>query len=123
MHNKPLLIILIFVGATCLSSFAQQPATTATNPGAGKKAPPIQKAKKGFPQISLQEALQAAETYIRDKGIDVSAYYLAEIRIEHPEKSEPVWLAQWVNPNSDHLPSDMWIRVSMDGKASGFPGM
>ena len=74
----------------------------------------------GFrPPLTLQRALKIAKHFTRQQRIDLSPYYLLEIRmIEYGdgEKKEPRWFFRWVTPRPST--GGVEITVSMKGQAT-----
>jgi len=81
------------------------------------------------PKLSLQEALQIAQSYIDKEHIDTSSYWLyramfilyGDSRTADKDKL-PCWHFWWVN-NSGDMGDYVEILVAMDGKAWRVPSM
>ncbi len=75
------------------------------------------------PPITLKEAIKIAEEFIEKEQIDVSKYYLKEVRlIWFGENKERCWYLWWDNLGV-RLGDYVEIRVDMDGKAFRIPSM
>lgn len=78
------------------------------------------------PAITLQKALKISESYIEENSIDISPYYLREIRLisADPDKGvkESYWWFWWVKPNG--AAGDYFeLGISMDGKVRRITSM
>ena len=78
------------------------------------------------PAITLQKALRVAENYIEKNKIDISPYYLTEIKLiaADPEKGlkEPYWWFWWVKPNG--AAGDYFqLGISMKGEVQRLSSM
>lgn len=81
------------------------------------------------PKLSLQDALQIAQTYIDKEHIDISSYWLYRAMFilygdsKTPDKDKlPCWHFWWVT-NSGDMGDYVEILVAMDGKAWRIPSM
>ena len=83
--------------------------------------------KRSFrPKLTLQRALRIAEDYIENQRIDISQYFLSEVRMiqygGEKDVKEPRWFFVWVNDNGA-IGNQIEISVSMDGKVGRHPSM
>jgi len=81
---------------------------------------------RGFkPKITLQAALKLAEGYVKKNKIDISAFYLREVRLiwsgEERDGKEPAWFFWWVHESVTG--NYVEIIVSMDGQVTRVPSM
>jgi hypothetical protein len=78
------------------------------------------------PKLTLQRALQLAESYIAKEKIDLSSYYLYQakyILYGNNDNQEPCWFFWWVN-ESGALGNYIEIIVSVEtGNISRLPSM
>lgn len=76
------------------------------------------------PKITLQKALTIADRYIQKEKIDVSSFYLREVKLISPtEKVEDrQWHFWWVGVKGESG-NNISIVVSMAGEASRRPTM
>ncbi|PYY24982.1 MAG: hypothetical protein DMG62_00395 [Acidobacteria bacterium] len=77
------------------------------------------------PKLLLQDALKIADNYIGDEHIDISHYWLYEVRYTvygEKGKGQPAWHIWWV---SDRVAVGDYVEivVFMDGKAWRKPSM
>ena len=84
-------------------------------------------AKGGFrPRLSLQQALNLAESHIKREKINISPYFLSEARIiqygSEKDTKEQRWYFWWVNENGA-MGDYVEITVSMEGKVTRLPSM
>lgn len=78
------------------------------------------------PKLTLQSALKIAEDYIEKERIDVSHYFLSEVRMiqygSENDMKEPRWFFVWVSENGA-IGNQIEISVSMDGQVGRHPSM
>jgi len=122
--NRTLLVAsVVYLFSLCLAAGAQssQPPNTSDN------SPNAQ--IRFRPKLPLQDALKIAESYIDEQRIDISPFWLYQVRYilvgdetTPPEKELPCWHFWWVNDSAasgDYVE----ILVTMDGKPSRAPSM
>ena len=82
--------------------------------------------RKFRPKLTLQSALKIAEDYIEKERVDVSRYFLSEVRMiqygSEKDVKEPRWFFVWVN-ESGGIGNQIEISVSMDGQVGRHPTM
>ncbi|MCG2711415.1 MAG: hypothetical protein L6416_03715 [Candidatus Omnitrophica bacterium] len=79
-------------------------------------------AKTYRPEITLQEALKIAEKFIKDNTIDVSEYYLNDVKMIKYGGKENSWFFIWINEKIPaSLGDEIHIIVTMDGVAKRLP--
>jgi hypothetical protein len=78
------------------------------------------------PKLTLQNALKLAEAYVEKEKINVSHYFLSEVRMikygGETDVKEPRWFFVWVKDNGG-IGNQIEISVSMDGKVERHPSM
>jgi hypothetical protein len=78
------------------------------------------------PQLTLQQALKLAESYIEKEKIDISSYFLREARMiqygEEKDVKDHRWFFWWANENGA-IGDYVEITVSMEGKVTRLPSM
>jgi hypothetical protein len=110
--------ILVCCTSSTMSS-AQSPTSKAENSPAET---PIRSLR---PKLPLQDALKIAESYIRNKNIDVSKYWLYRanfILYGEEGKGQPAWHFWWIH-DGGALGNYVEIVVFMDGQAIRTPSM
>ena len=76
------------------------------------------------PKLSLRKAMDIAEAHIENEKIDVSQYYLTQVKLVYADKGvkKPFWWFWWVKTDLV-IGNYVEIAVSMDGKARRLPSM
>jgi hypothetical protein len=93
---------------------------------AGLQDLPLPKGRFSKPKITLQAALKLAEGYIKRNKIEISSFYLREVRLIESggerDVKEPAWFFWWIH-ESGTLGNYVEIIVSMDSKITRVPSM
>ena len=122
--SRALFTSVFYLFSLCLAAEAQSnqpPKTSASNP--------LSAQRRFRPKLSMQDALRIAESYIDEQRIDISQFWLYQVRYillgdetTPVEKRLPCWHFWWVNDNGA-LGDYVEILVTMDGKPSRAPSM
>ncbi|MBA3246691.1 MAG: hypothetical protein H0T63_01245 [Pyrinomonadaceae bacterium] len=127
----PVVLVLLSL-ILCAPAFGQEPSKRGTKSGV---LPPLvertqvlelPKPRFNRPKLMLQCALKLAEEYVKKEKIDLSSYYLREVRLIQyggtNDVKEPRWFLWWVNINGA-LGDYVELTVSMEGKVTQHPSM
>ena len=135
MRHSPIfgMVILLFFLLSCHIAFGQSPQAPihdGQTSDSGKTTTDLPLERLNFrPKLSLQNALKIAEGYIAKVPIDISSYWLYEVRFilygdaTTADKDKiPGWFFWWHNDDGI-IGKYIEIFVSMDGKAMRLPSM
>jgi hypothetical protein len=122
-----LLLCPVLMGQSSPASSSEQKSSSAAQ-AARDPNQPIP-ARRFRPELPLQNALKIAEAYIDREHIDISSYWLSQVRFflygspETPDKDKiPCWHFWWMN-DSAATGDYVEILVDMKGRASRVPSM
>ncbi len=128
MRIMTMLILLVALSSIVFGQNPQQSQTDSAKQIANQKIEslPFNRGQAKPPALTLQKALKMAEGYIEENKIDLSPYYLTQIKLISADPAtgvkEPYWWFWWVKPNG--AAGDYFeLGVSMEGKVRRLSSM